>query len=57
MTWTIVRDAERYPGCDVGMPNRFVLSGDITREQAEEVAQRLSNYYAGCDELYSIVED
>ena len=52
----IVKNTERY-GKDLDrlMPSRISCDGTI--EQARELAQRLSNWNAGCDYAYYVVGD
>lgn len=47
-SYIIHKDDDRYPGIDRNMPKDFSAVG-LTREQADWVAERLSNHNAGCD--------
>ncbi len=54
MTWTIRKNIERYfPDFDRKMPNLITCEG--TQEQAAELAERLTNWNAGCDYAYYVV--
>lgn len=51
---TIIKNTDRYPGIDPKMPDLIGCIG--TREQAEELARRLSNWNAGCDHSFYVDE-
>lgn len=54
MKWTIVRDKDRYPLSKIIYPDLLIVQG--TLEQAENVAEALSNYYAGCDGMWFVLD-
>ena len=51
----IIKNTDRYPGIDPKMPSVIMCNG--TLEQARELAERLSNWNAGCDYCYYLVDD
>lgn len=51
--FTIRKNSDRYPGIDRLMPESFQVIG-MTQEQAEELADRLSNWNPGCDFAYYV---
>lgn len=56
-SYTIKRNSERY-GDDMekrDIPAVFTVSG-LTGGQAREIAEHLSNWHAGCDFAYYVVE-
>lgn len=54
--FTIIKNTQRYPGIDPKMPNVILTTG--TLEQAIELAERISNWNAGCDyAAYYVIED
>ncbi len=52
--WIIVKNTDRYPGIDPKLPSHVICYG--TKEQAEELAKRLSNWNAGCDYSWYVEE-
>ena len=46
--FTIRKNSDRYPGICPSMPEEFHVSG-VTGEQADQIAERLTNHEAGCD--------
>lgn len=51
--WKIVK-SDRYPGLGKQFPGTLYVDG--TRDQAKFLADHLSNYFSGCDEMYVIVD-
>ena len=50
-TYAIVKNTERYPGIGFEFPQSFQVSG-LSIHQACILADRLTNYEAGCDYAY-----
>ncbi len=50
--WAIIKNVARYEGIDPKMPDIIACFG--TLEQARELAERLSNWNAGCDYAYYV---
>jgi hypothetical protein len=46
----VLKDTKRYPRIAEEMACVILVYG--TKKQAEIIAERLSNYYAGCNELF-----
>jgi hypothetical protein len=51
----VKKQSDRYPGLADDLPNEIVCHG--TKEQAELLAERLSNYYPGCDYIFYVVDE
>jgi hypothetical protein len=54
MTWTILKDVERYFDNDES-PRKIEVHGTI--QQARWVAEQLSYAYAGCSYMFYVKED
>lgn len=52
--WFILRNDERYGDMAKDLPRRIIAFG--TLKQAQEMADRLSNWYAGCDYMFYVPE-
>ena len=53
--WVIVWNSARYGGMGDRYPEKVVCTG--TREQAENLADEMSNWYAGCTNLFYVLDE
>ena len=51
--FTILKDLDRYQGLGKHFPDEIIVTKG-TREQAIRLANYLTNYYAGCDDFFSV---
>lgn len=54
--YTITKNVDRYPGIGWEFPESFHVAG-LNLRQARILADRLTNYEAGCDYAYFCEED
>lgn len=53
--YILIKNTARYSDIDPKLPDFLVCYG--TKEQAEEIAERLSNWNAGCDYAWYVEGD
>lgn len=53
--WIITKQTSRYSGLAKELPDLIICNG--TKEQAEELAFRLSNWYPGCDYIFFVADE
>lgn len=54
MTFTIKKNSKRYGDIDGELPEEFTVDG-LTEQQADTVAERLTNHNPGCDYAWYVV--
>jgi hypothetical protein len=53
--WFVMRNDERYGDMAKDLPRQMIVFG--TLKEAREMAERLSNWYAGCDYMFYVCGD